>query len=263
MNRWWLVVAGFAVLLMIHVVLTVRQIDRLELDAGRLAAAGNAGGDGESAQPAANLEFRAGAADFDDWLDRPLFWPDRRPVETSEPQGPPPQRASLGNVRLAGIVGTREDPVALLEYEGTSMRIRRGDSVTPGWKLEEILSESVVIRSDDGQSTTLRLFEAIGVPPARALSRRQGQGVDVDQGRRRFPVAQPVDEPPVGASSGSVSEEEMAKRPEARKRASARPRGTDSSASEEFDNEDREKDANGNSASAVPSPQTQESGRED
>ena len=85
--------------------------------------------------------------------------------------------------------------MALIERDGQTTHVHRGDSVAEGWTLDKIESDSIVLVSDGGQSTTLRLFESIGSPPGR--TGLAGAGPDGPRKRenrlRRFPP--PTDQP--------------------------------------------------------------------
>jgi hypothetical protein len=126
-----------------------------------------AGGGGETApepgveSPAPGLPGRyspPALASFDEVLARPLFAPDRRPVEVPEPAapaGPPPTPL---RARLEGVAQTGETSVAVVRDLSTNEGLRLSKGMEyQGWTVERVEPERAVLTRGDGQVTELKL----------------------------------------------------------------------------------------------------------
>lgn len=96
----------------------------------------------------------AGLQRYDGLLERPLFYPDRRPPEPeSEPEAvpePPPPPPPDAELTLVGVVMMPEGMRALIK-EDDSQRVSRlgpGDRVA-SWRLEELAGEQVTLSQGD------------------------------------------------------------------------------------------------------------------
>lgn len=83
---------------------------------------------------------------------RPLLWPERRPVEAivevAETQKAGQQ--SLKGVKLLGVFGEGDSVGIIVLVKDKTSRIRLGEEVT-GWKLESVASYEAVFTSGTGQ----------------------------------------------------------------------------------------------------------------
>jgi hypothetical protein len=98
-------------------------------------------------------------ASFDEILARPLFAPDRRPVEVPEPDaapaGPPPTPL---RARLEGVARTGERSVAVVRDLSTNEGLRLSQGMEyKGWTVERVEPERAVLTRGDGEVTELKL----------------------------------------------------------------------------------------------------------
>jgi hypothetical protein len=98
-------------------------------------------------------------ASFDAILARPLFLPDRRPLEPPAPAAAPaaPPPAPL-RARLEGVVQMGETRVAVVRDLRTNegLRLSKGKEFD-GWTVERVEPERAVLIRGDGQLQELRL----------------------------------------------------------------------------------------------------------
>jgi hypothetical protein len=109
-----------------------------------------------SAEPATTLDTKT-AEQFQETVGRPLFNPNRRPVERKESAAAQP-KAEASDLRLVGVMKAgKEPPRALLRSanEPTGKWIAEGGEFG-GWTLRKINDRSVVVQSG-GRSQELQL----------------------------------------------------------------------------------------------------------
>lgn len=129
------------------------------------AAVGEEDGDqGAPAEPATGGPARAGMPSLDglsQTRDRPLFRPDRRPLEvpaSADEEAAGPALSAPGEAafapKLVGIVTGPDLDIALLRPSagGAIVRLRPDDDLE-GWRLDRIEARSVVFRKDDREVT--------------------------------------------------------------------------------------------------------------
>ncbi len=100
------------------------------------------------ALPAAQAFQMPPIEDFGETLDRPLFSKIRRPP-APEPDAPgeKPEKKQTVKVRLAGVVISPKERVALVQYPRTreNTRVKEGQEIE-GWVLESILADRIILR---------------------------------------------------------------------------------------------------------------------
>lgn len=141
-------------------------------------------------------------------LERPLFMPNRQPLEASVAASPQPEsqavRPKANRYSLSAIIIVDDERVALLTDTATGglSRVREGESLA-GWRVEEIHASGAVL--SDGKSReelALRSFAApVVLPPARrtgeATNRSAGNEAGALPNRPRRPKRGPRQLPTV------------------------------------------------------------------
>lgn len=122
-------------------------------------------GESQSRVPSLNVqilpkEHVATEMMLDEVFERPLFWSTRRPVEELEEvaaveQYGPPTVEPLQGVRLLGVVGGELWLTALLDVDGSIVRIQNGATVK-GWRVSSITEREVKFKNQR-ETTTLTL----------------------------------------------------------------------------------------------------------
>ena len=95
---------------------------------------------------------KKGIAQFRETVSRPLFNPDRRPVQRDRAQAVD-TAAAAGDMRLVGVVKLdRQPPRALIRLTGEASGkwIAEGEQVG-GWKLRQVNERSVIVESGGRQ----------------------------------------------------------------------------------------------------------------
>ena len=144
-------------------------------------------------------------------LARPLFSPDRRPLETTRSAG-----ADLKDKRFAGIVIEPHRRLAIFAVTGAKpLVLTEGDSVD-GWRIETITADEIALVSAQG-SRTLQLMPApdgsegrtqhrrIAVKPGAAMKQnaaKQNAAAEVAKSDPKIPATAPA-KPPVWAAGSN------------------------------------------------------------
>lgn len=159
--RWWppllhLVLIGAVVavaVLRLGALDVAATVPDGETDAGAAQPA-----DGEAGAP--DTEGQAAAVDLDSLTARPLFLPDRRPVETAEEnESPTPDSAPLPPpVRMLGYLNDGNQPRAILSTDPATpdVILREGEEYQ-GFTVVRIGRDQVVLRSE-GKEITVNMF---------------------------------------------------------------------------------------------------------
>jgi len=114
-------------------------------------------------------------------LERPLFMPNRQPLEANAGASPQPEsraaRPKANRYSLSAIIIVDDERVALLTDTATGglSRVREGESLA-GWQVEEIHESGAVLSNGDTrEELALRSFAAPVMPPA---ARRAGEATN-------------------------------------------------------------------------------------
>jgi hypothetical protein len=134
--------------------------------------------------------------DDTDFIERPLFWETRRPVDDEEPiaeetEDKPPAELPAG-LSVSGVIQDGSDWFVVAALAGKSLRLRAGEKVE-GWTVKEISPDNVVFESG-AKTASVKLFEpkpAAAAPKAskrkkRVQTRRQ-PGTDKREGTVKAP----------------------------------------------------------------------------
>ncbi len=99
------------------------------------------------ALPAAQAFQMPPIEDFGETLDRPLFSKIRRPPPEPDAPAEEPKKKQTVKVRLAGVVISPKERVALVQYPRTreNTRVKEGQEIE-GWVLESILADRIILR---------------------------------------------------------------------------------------------------------------------
>lgn len=100
------------------------------------------------------------AAQFSETVNRPVFHPNRRPVQRDASRGDEPD-VGPGDMRLVGVMRSPNQPARALirmANEATGKWIAEGEQIN-GWKLLEVHARSVVVEAG-GRSHELTLSSA-------------------------------------------------------------------------------------------------------
>ena len=151
--------------------------------------------DSGGAEPGA-LAQRQPAPVFDDtdFIERPLFWQTRRPVEDEEPvaeeaeEKPPAELPA--ELSVSGVIQDGSDWFVVAALAGKPLRLRAGEKVQ-GWTVKEISPDNVTFESG-AKTASVKLFEpkpAAAAPKAskrkkRVQTRRQ-PGADKREGKAK------------------------------------------------------------------------------
>ena len=153
---------------------------------------------GSSAAEPGALAQRQPAPVFDDtdFIERPLFWQTRRPVEDEEPvaeeaeEKPPAELPA--ELSVSGVIQDGSDWFVVAALAGKPLRLRAGEKVQ-GWTVKEISPDNVTFESG-AKTASVKLFEpkpAASAPMAskrknRVQTRRQ-PGADKREGKATAP----------------------------------------------------------------------------
>ena len=149
--------------------------------------------------------------DETDFIERPLFWETRRPVDDEEPvaeetEDKPPAELPAG-LSVSGVIQDGSDWFAVAALAGKSLRLRVGEKVE-GWTVKEISPDNVVFESG-AKTANVKLFEPKPAASAPMASKRQNRvqtrrqpGADKREGTETAPP-QPQRS---GASVGGTAE---------------------------------------------------------
>jgi hypothetical protein len=153
--------------------------------------------DSGGAEPGA-LAQRQPVPVFDDtdFIERPLFWQTRRPVEDEEPvaeeaeEKPPAELPA--ELSVSGVIQDGSDWFVVAALAGKPLRLRAGEKVQ-GWTVKEISPDNVTFESG-AKTASVKLFEpkpAAAAPKAskrkkRVQTRRQ-PGADKREGKAKAP----------------------------------------------------------------------------
>lgn len=98
------------------------------------------------------------AADSEELLGRPLFWPSRRPAPEVVDKAPPPEEEKSGDlkgVQLVGVFGVGESAGIIALVQGKKQRILRGEKLL-GWTLQSVEPTRIIL-VDKGSRRELSL----------------------------------------------------------------------------------------------------------
>lgn len=133
----------------------------------------------EAADPSLNPASTLRRSDLTGFRERPLFTPSRRrppdPVDVAPaPAAAPPARRQAPNVRLAGVMESDLDAVAILQQPGgPRLSVRVGDRVE-GWLVTAVEPQKITLRDGDRQQD-YRLFAPGSFPaPSPAIRPQAG-----------------------------------------------------------------------------------------
>lgn len=98
-----------------------------------------------------------------DLLQRPLFWPERRPVAlTDEPELPPesaPPPLQLNALQLLGVFKNGDKGGAIIRYKDKQQRLMTGQAIDD-WELDAVVPQGVLLLKD-GQLHEIELLPRI------------------------------------------------------------------------------------------------------
>ena len=112
-------------------------------------------------------------ASYDEIVERPLFYPDRRPeeedpqlVQAPTPESEPQPEAELS---LIGVMLTDNIQIALIRSgtSGNVARLRLGESVAD-WRLEQVMPQQVILQRE-GETRELELLRNRRQPKGRGV----------------------------------------------------------------------------------------------
>jgi len=111
-------------------------------------------------------------AEFAAIVERPLFFPDRRPLPAEPPPPPPPKEPLTANVVGIVMSGTQGTLLLRLPKEKDAVTLRTGD-IVQGWTLVEISPEGAVFERDGERAVLAPTLED---PNPRRRRRKTGTG---------------------------------------------------------------------------------------
>jgi hypothetical protein len=91
--------------------------------------------------------LKLSAADSEELLGRPLFWPSRRPALEEVEKAPPPEEEKSGDlkgVKLVGVFGVGESAGIIALVKDKKQRILLGEKVL-GWTLQSVEPTRIVL----------------------------------------------------------------------------------------------------------------------
>lgn len=155
------------------VVLSSLVAAELHYGVGRGPGTRTVGQGGASSEAVAVPLFALADRDaFSVTVTRPLFMPNRRPLEAdSAPavvEAPKAAQPSADRYALSAIVIVDDERIALLadSATGSLIRAREGETLA-GWRIEKILEDGAVLRNGETRAElTLRTFGPPAPPPA-------------------------------------------------------------------------------------------------
>ncbi|MDO3385240.1 hypothetical protein QWI17_05235 [Gilvimarinus sp. SDUM040013] len=109
-------------------------------------------------------------------IERPLFWPERRPPPEIVKVGrakPAPKKVNrnVESFELLGVLGASESSVVNINYKGKMYRLRIGESLA-GWTLEEVIGdgarfvESATQNTDNVVRESLLMYPKVDISPS-------------------------------------------------------------------------------------------------
>ena len=104
---------------------------------------------------------------------RPLFWPDRRPLEAvgEKSIGKAASEQEIKEIKLLGVFGSGASVGIIASAKGQVRRLHPGEQVD-GWKLESVGDNEVVFTAGSRRAK-LALHHASIQPPAEVANKRQ------------------------------------------------------------------------------------------
>ncbi|MEN8174935.1 MAG: hypothetical protein ABFS23_04185 [Pseudomonadota bacterium] len=161
-------------------------VAKLEIDQSRVAAQK---GKGLALEPLTELEPPESVS-VQDFIDRPLFWKSRRPVEIAA-EDKPVASSDAPPLRVTGIVRNGDQWLVLATREDKQLTLKQGDEVD-GWLVSEVTADAVSLESGE-RAARFELFDTVRAPAGVAIA-ADGKGrkrarKDKDDRKRNAPKA--------------------------------------------------------------------------